>query len=718
MFDNFVKQSSDLTDFNEYLVDSFQRSILYADIIRKRGNIYFEHLAQGQPPVLVFEYDLIADGRKFERPVNYCLVKIRNRKNSSDDQNQEKVVEENPSARPIVIIDPRAGHGPGIGGSKKDSEIGLALDQGHPVYFVMFFTDPEEGQTIADIQKAEIKFIEKVRELHPDAEKPVVIGNCQGGWAGALVAAARPDICGPLVLNGSPLSYWGGVEGSNPMRYKGGLLGGVWVNSFLSDLGNGFFDGANLVMNMENLNPANTFWKKYYHVYENVDTEEKRFLDFEKWWGGFFMMTKDEIHFIVDSLFVGNRFERGKLKLGDGDYLDIKNITDPVFVFASGGDNITPPQQALNWIPKVYKSTDEIKRNNQVIVYMLHKDIGHLGIFVSGKVAKKEHKEILETVELISFLSPGLYEMKIEEKNNEGDNSKDPFKVNFVEREIENIIELDDGFEDEAGFLPVATVSSTLDKYYNAYISPFVSLLSNEKTAAMIKQMHPLRTQRYLFSDMNPFMMPVKIMSKYVKNNRQKVSNTNSFRKMEKNMSNLIEESLDMFRDIRDLKGESVFINLYDNPFIQFFYRDYFRENILGDKKKVKEKTSDIEDAKLMAKIDKGGFVEGVIRIMIAMASADQIIDKSEFILVQKIVQSHPKLKGLKAKELRRIAREQSRLLQLDREKALSSLVRLIHYKKDRKEALKIAENIALSDSVLDENEKNLIERIKVIMKI
>jgi hypothetical protein len=40
------------------------------------------------------------------------------------------------------------------------------------------------------------------------------------------------------------------------MRYLGGLWGGVWINSFLSDLGNNRFDGANLVANFENLNPA------------------------------------------------------------------------------------------------------------------------------------------------------------------------------------------------------------------------------------------------------------------------------------------------------------------------------------------------------------------------------------------------------------------------------------------------------------------------------
>jgi pimeloyl-ACP methyl ester carboxylesterase len=67
--------------------------------------------------------------------------------------------------------------------------------------------------------------VEEVRRRHPDAPKPAVIGNCQGGWAAALVGAEKPDLVGPMVFNGSPLSYWGGVKGTHPIRYRGGLLG-------------------------------------------------------------------------------------------------------------------------------------------------------------------------------------------------------------------------------------------------------------------------------------------------------------------------------------------------------------------------------------------------------------------------------------------------------------------------------------------------------------
>ena len=123
-------------DWSEYLTDSAQRSILFWDAMRERGNAFIERSAQGLPPVLHFDYETVVDGRMLQRPVNYALVKILPPEGVTID----------PARRPYVIIDPRAGHGPGIGGMKDDSQVGVALRAGHSVYFVIFFRDPEPGR--------------------------------------------------------------------------------------------------------------------------------------------------------------------------------------------------------------------------------------------------------------------------------------------------------------------------------------------------------------------------------------------------------------------------------------------------------------------------------------------------------------------------------------------------------------------------------------------
>src|SRR4030095_14652292 len=305
----------------EYAIDAFQRGVLFWDVMRERGNEYREHMSETVPSVLDYKAELVVDGRTLERPVNYALVRVV----------PPAGAKINPKLRPFIVADPRAGHGPGIGGFKADSEIGVAFKAGHPCYFVGFMPDPVPGQTIPDITRAEATFLEKVISLHPDADgKPCVIGNCQAGWAAMILAALRPDVVGPLVVAGAPLSYWAGVRGETTMRYSGGLLGGSGLTAMTSDLGGGKFDGAWLVQNFEGMNPANTLWSKQYNVFSKVDTEASRYLEFEKWWGGHVSLNAEEIQFIVDELFVGNNLAAGLIKTSDGTVVDLRNIRSPI----------------------------------------------------------------------------------------------------------------------------------------------------------------------------------------------------------------------------------------------------------------------------------------------------------------------------------------------------------------------------------------------------
>src|SRR6476620_3761358 len=137
---------------HEYLDDAWQRSILFLDVLRQRGNIFLEQQAKEAPNVLQFDAEPILDGRTFAKPVNYLLAAIKPPKGVTTD----------PRKRPIVVVDPRAGHGPGIGGMKKDSEIGVALEAGHPCYFVGFLPEPQPDQTIEDVWNAEAEFIRAV----------------------------------------------------------------------------------------------------------------------------------------------------------------------------------------------------------------------------------------------------------------------------------------------------------------------------------------------------------------------------------------------------------------------------------------------------------------------------------------------------------------------------------------------------------------------------
>ena len=548
----------------EYAIDAAQRSVLFWDVMRQRGNQYREHMVETAPHVLDYKVELVVDGRTLDRPVNYCLVRVI----------PPAGVEIDPKLRPFIVVDPRAGHGPGIGGFKADSEIGVALKAGHPCYFVGFLPDPVPGQTIEDIARAEAIFIEKVTAAHPKASgKPCVIGNCQAGWAIMMLAAIRPELFGPIIIAGSPLSYWAGVRGKYPMRYSGGLLGGSWLTAFASDLGQGKFDGAWLVQNFENQNPSNTLWSKQYNLYSKIDTEAPRYLGFERWWGGHVNLNAEEIQLIVDELFIGNNLAAGRIQTSDGTAIDLRNIRSPIVVFCSKGDNITPPQQALGWILDLYENVDEIRSYGQTIVYTIHETVGHLGIFVSGGVAKKEHGEFSSNIDLIDTLPPGLYEAVFENKGEDTANP-DLASGNWVmrceARTLEDIRALGgNDMADERRFATAARVSETNLALYRTFMQPMVRALVNAPLADWLRQVHPLRLQYELFSDENPMMAQVSALADQVRKDRKSVASDNPFVAMQETFSNQIVAALDAWREASETMSERMFLSVYGSPTLQ-----------------------------------------------------------------------------------------------------------------------------------------------------
>jgi tellurite resistance protein len=697
----------------DYWLDAAQRTVLFWDVLRKRGNQAIDHYRKGKPPVLIFDYDLIVDGRQLERPVNYMLLRIK----------PERGVATDPKKRPFVIFDPRAGHGPGIGGMKESSQVGIALRDGHPVYFVAFHPEPEPGQTIADIISAEMQFLLKVQERHPEAEgKPVVVGNCQAGWAIMILAAAAPDRVGLVSIAGSPLSYWAGVEGKNPMRYSGGLNGGSWLASLASDLGNGKFDGAHLVSNFENLNPANTLWTKQYNLYSKVDTEEPRYLDFEKWWSGYFFLTKEEIRAIVDELFVGNKLTRGRILTTDRRVIDLRNIKAPIVVIASWGDNITPPQQALFWIPDLYESVVEIVAHEQTIIYTLDQRIGHLGIFVSAKVAEKQHAELVNAMDLIEVLPPGLYEMVIEDKTPEAvgaDLLPGKYLVRFEGRTVEDILKLGDGREHEQAFETVARISEINEGLYDTLVSPWVKMWTNEATADAFRLMHPLRLERFLLSDLNPAMWPLRVMAEMARKDRRPAAADNALVRAEHAVSEQIEQALERYREARDRMQELTFKTIYNAPLVEAL-AGLRTPNADARKPRAHDEHAErMLQAKLeviRAREEEGGFAEAVLRIMLAVAGAERMVDARGLRLAQRIKQEHPALRSIPREEVREAAKEEAFMLRFDEERALAALPVLLPSEAERREAVEIVRRIGYADGVISPESEAVLARIEAIL--
>jgi hypothetical protein len=656
---------------SEYLTDAFQRTVLYLDLLRRRGNEQEEMTSRPMATVLRFDHEILISGRSLQKPINFSLSRIVPPDGTVID----------PRKRPVVVVDPRAGQGPGIGGFKAQSEIGDALAAGHAVYFIGFAAKPVPGQQFLDIVEGQVKFFEHVVSLHPNAPRPFAIGNCQAGYQTLMVAMLRPDLFGPCMMAGSPMSYWQGVHGKNPMRYSGGMLGGSWLTAMTSDLGNGVFDGTWLILNFDNLNPANWLWGKQYQVYATIDSDAQRFMEFERWWGDFIQLNGDEIQFLVDQLFIGDKLTRNQIQSSDGKTFDIRNVTSPIIVLTSKGDNISPPQQTLGWILDLYKDVDDIRATGRTIVYCLNEKVGHLAIFVSAKVGAKEDEEMVRLMDVVDCLPPGLYEMVITPRQpgtKEAGVDGGAWLTRFEMRTLDDIRALGRNSEaDDRAFATAARVSEINHSLYRTFFQPFVRAMASAPAADTARQLNPLRLSYTMFADSNPWMKTIAPLAERAQADRKPVDPGNPFAVAEKQVSDQINAALDAYRDVRDRLTEQFFYAFYGSPVVQAVAGVNTGDSVRrlpGTTPEVIQRREQAAAA-YEAKLTTGGFDQALVRAALYVALADRALDERVAAALGVV---RRQLLHLDLARFKEVVRNQFEVLLLERDRAVEALPALI----------------------------------------
>jgi hypothetical protein len=347
------------------------------------------------------------------------------------------------------------------------------------------------------------------------------------------------------------------------------------------------------------------------------------------------------------------------------------------------GDNITPPQQAFNWVADVYGSTEEIKVRGQVIVGLLHEDIGHLGIFVSGKVAKKEHAQIVSVLKSVEMLPPGLYGMKIEQRK--GADGKPAYEVEFHEHRLEDIAARINRFgrKDEKPFEAVAAVSEFNQRTYEQFLRPVVQAMSNETTAKLGRDFHSLRVQRWAISDLNPWLGWLAPAAEAVRAQRKALGRDDPMRKAEGAMSELVSASLDYYRALRDAASEAAFFSIYGNmPSL------YLADKGEGDEHIAPVATASRElpyVKEVLASIREGGYTEAFARVAVLLSRKDDSLPLSRVVMRQELAKDYADLlPALPLDQWRRIRGEQEIIARYEADQAINALPELLADGADR----------------------------------
>jgi hypothetical protein len=210
--------------------------------------------------------------------------------------------------------------------------------------------------------------------------------------------------------------------------------------------------------------------------------------------------------------------------------------------------------------------------------------------------------------------------MRISERKDNG--AKPSYDVSFEELRLEEITARLNRFKraDERPFEAVSAVSDFNQRAYELFGRPLVKAMTNEYMATLSRQFHPLRFQRWAFSDLNPALWWLAPAAQAVKAQRQPVEESAPARKLEASVSEIMSASLDCYRALRDAVSEASFFQIYGSLYGMYF----------SDRPDAEAAAPAVEARKLplikraLASIDKGGYAEALARVAFLMAHRDE----------------------------------------------------------------------------------------------
>jgi len=390
--------------------------------------------------------------------------------------------------------------------------------------------------------------------------------------------------------------------------------------------------------------------------------------------------------------------------MSDGTAVDLRNIRSPIVVFCSKGDNITPPQQALHWILDLYADVDEIRAYGQTIVYTVHETIGHLGIFVSGGIAKKEHAEFSSNIDLIDVLPPGLYEATFEARGSDTVNNElavGQWVMRCEARSLDDIRAMGGNSpEDERRFETAKRVSEMNLEAYRKYLQPWIKSMVTPQVASMMQNLHPLRLQYEAFSSRNPLMKAVENVADKAREARKPVANDNPFLAFQEQMSKQIVSSLDQWRDSQEALSEAMFLAVYGSSALQAAVgvdpqSTPSRRREMDPKHR---KLLSARVAELKSKIGTGGLREAGIRALLYVGSVRGMVDERSLEALRRLRQADESAR-ITLVEFKMIVREQFFMLLLDRDAALATIPKLLPANMDERREVFAAIQEVLSAS-------------------
>ncbi len=183
-----------------------------------------------------------------------------------------------------------------------------------------------------------------------------------------------------------------------------------------------------------------------------------------------------------------------------------------------------------------------------------------------------------------------------------------------------------------------------------------------------------------------------------VREHRQPVSQDNPFLTMERAVSAQITSALDQYRDARDAWYELAFETLYQSPLMAALVGMQAQAPVNLESPVTVQLRKELAQRRLsdaQAAIEQGGMHEAFVRILAYVADTSAAIEERPFNLLRQMAREQPEGRGrLTLAEFKSLVRQQTSIVQLDRQRALEALPLLVPDHDERRRLMVAAHRV------------------------
>ena len=270
---------------------------------------------------------------------------------------------------------------------------------------------------------------------------------------------------------------------------------------------------------------------------------------------------------------------------------------------------------------------------------------------------------------------------------------------------------------DENILAAAARISEINSRLYELTMRPVVQAMTTKASAQALFNANSLRSQRVALSDRSPAVAAIGPLAQTVRANRKPVSETNTYLGMERMWSELIADGLNLYRDVRDGMVEAWSFFFYGSPVLQRLVGSSM-EDRLTNLTPAQELLA-VPDVRLaLEHIDLGGYVDGVIRMLILLARTRKSVRKDRLERSNQVLNTTEPFASLSDTARSRIVHRQTIIVEFEPERALSTLPALLPHDDDRRLALQTCSYIAGSVNDMDPDVKQMFDRFFDVLEI